>query len=157
MNMKKILLSITAMAALLAGCSDPNEDSLFVQPTNIEEEMSMTTILENSPETYSLWIDLLKYTNYYNALKDANATATVFAPNNEAITKFLADRGVATVEELDYDYARKVVQSHIIDWQGGSSLVYDSTLIEYARKGQYIETQNLFHQYLTLTYGYKGN
>ena len=155
MNMKKILLSITAMAALLAGCSDPNEDSLFVQPTNIEEEMSMTTILENSPETYSLWIDLLKYTNYYNALKDANATATVFAPNNEAITKFLADRGVATVEELDYDYARKVVQSHIIDWQGGSSLVYDSTLIEYARKGQYIETQNLFHQYLTLTYGYK--
>ena len=155
MNMKKILLSITAMAALLAGCSDPNEDSLFVQPTNIELEMSMTTILEKSPETYSLWIDLLKYTNYYNALKDANATATVFAPNNEAITKFLADRGVATVEELDYDYARKVVQSHIIDWQGASGTVDDSTLIEYAREGRYIETQNLFHQYLTLTYGYK--
>ncbi len=153
--MKKILTAFTALAAILVGCTDPNEDTLFVQPTNIENEMSMTTLMERSPETYSQWIALLKYSNFYNALKDANATATVFAPNNEAIQRFLADRGLTSVEELDFNYAREVVQNHIIDWQGASSTINDSTIVEYARGGKYIETQNLFHQYLTLTYGYK--
>ena len=114
--MKKILFTMTVVASLIVGCQDPNEDTLFVQPTNIESEMSTTTILEKSPETYSLWIEMLKYTDYYNALKDANASATVFSPNNEAIKRFLADRGVSTIEELDLDYARKVVQNHKIDW-----------------------------------------
>ncbi len=155
--MKKIFATLTALAALIVGCTDPNEGELFVQPTNIENEMSMTTIMERSPETYSLWIDLLKYTNYYNALKDANANALVFAPNNEAIQRFLAERGLSDVEELDLNYAREVVQNHIIDYTSVDKpdVVTDSSLVEKASGGQYITTQNLFNQYITLTYGYK--
>lgn len=152
--MKKILFTMTVVASLIVGCQDPNEDTLFVQPTNIESEMSTTTILEKSPETYSLWIEMLKYTDYYNALKDANASATVFSPNNEAIKRFLADRGVSTIEELDLDYARKVVQNHIIDWEGGQPEVSDSSLVNDATAGEYIHTRNLFNQYITLSYGY---
>ena len=153
--MKKILITITAIVSLITGCEDPNEDTLFVQPTNIETEMSVTTIMEKSPQTYSMWIEMLKYTDYYNALKDANANATVFAPNNEAIKAFLNDRNVSSIEELDRDYARKVVQNHIIDWQSTSSSVNDSTILTMARQGDYIQTRNLFNQYLTLTFGYK--
>ena len=155
--MKKIFATLTALAALIVGCTDPNEGELFVQPTNIENEMSMTTIMERSPETYSLWIDLLKYTNYYNAVRDANANALVFAPNNEAIQRFLAERGLSDVEELDLNYAREVVQNHIIDYTSVDKpdVVTDSSLVEKARGGQYITTQNLFNQYITLTYGYK--
>jgi len=153
--MKKILISIMAILALV-GCKDPNEGELFVQPTTIESEMSMTTILENSPETYSLWIEMLKYTDFYNALKDANANATVFAPTNEAITSFLNDRGLTAVNELDLDYAKKVVQNHIIDWQDNSNALDDSTMIILARNGEAISAQNLFNKYLTLSYGYKN-
>lgn len=139
----------------LIGCDDPNEGELFVQPTTLESEMSMTTILEKSPETYSLWIEMLKYTDYYNALKDANANATVFAPTNEAITTFLSDRGLSSIEELDVDYASDVVRNHIIDWQDNSNTLSDSTLIILARNGQSISAQNLFNKYLTLSYGYQ--
>lgn len=152
--MKKILFTMTVVASLITGCQDPNEDTLFVQPTNIETEMSTTTILESSPETYSMWIEMLKYTDYYNALKDANASATVFSPNNEAIKRFLAERNVSSIEELDLDYARKVVQNHIIDWQGVSPEVSDSSLVNDATAGDYIHTRNLFNQYINLSYGY---
>ena len=64
--MKKIIISISTLFAIV-GCKDPNEGELFVRPTTIELEMSMTTILENSPETYSLWIELLKHADFYNA------------------------------------------------------------------------------------------
>ena len=100
--MKKILFTMTVVASLITGCQDPNEDTLFVQPTNIETEMSTTTILESSPETYSMWIEMLKYTDYYNALKDANASATVFSPNNEAIKRFLAERTCLQLRSLTW-------------------------------------------------------
>lgn len=152
--MKKIIISI--MVALTTwGCEDPNEGSLFVQPTTIEAEMSMTAILERAPETYSLWIDLLKHADFYNAIKDANANATVFCPNNQAMQKYLNERGLTSVEELDFDYARKLVQNHIIDWQEKGNSLNDSTLILLARDNEYIQTQNLFNKYLTLSYGYK--
>lgn len=155
--MKKILIAFAAITSLIVGCTDPNEGSLFVQPTNIETEMSMTTILERSPETYSMWIELLKYTNYYNAVKDANADALVFSPNNDAIQRFLDNRGLTSIEELDLNYAREVVQSHIIDWTSveDATKVTDSSLVSMARAGEYITTRNLFNQYLTLTFGYK--
>lgn len=139
----------------IVGCEDPNEGELFVRPTNLEAEMSMTTILEKSPETYSLWIELLKHADFYNAMKDANANATVFCPNNQAMEKFLKERGLTSVTELDFDYARTLVKNHVINWGNSGNGLNDSTLIILARDNEYIQTQNLFKKYLTLSYGYK--
>ena len=61
------LLCCNLVAALTA-CSDPNEGSLFMTPTTEEAEMSATDILERDAAQYSLWIELLKHANYYNAL-----------------------------------------------------------------------------------------
>lgn len=152
--MKKILISIMALLAIV-GCEDPNDGSLFVQPTNIESEMSMTTILEKQPDTYSIWLDMLKYADFYNAMKDANANATVFCPNNKAMERFLDERGVASVGELDREYARRVVKNHIIDWQNSKNELNDSSLIILARNNGYISAQNLFNKYLSVSYGYK--
>ena len=49
-NMKKLIISIFAALTFVA-CDDPNEGSLFVQPTTVESEMTMTTLMEKSPET----------------------------------------------------------------------------------------------------------
>ena len=152
--MKKIIISIMTLLAIV-GCEDPNEGELFVQPTTIESEMSMTTILEKSPETYSLWLELLKHADFYNAMKDANANATVFCPNNQAMERFLKERGLTSVTELDFEYARTLVKNHVIDWKGNSNELNDSTLIILARENGYIQNQNLFKKYLTLSYGYK--
>ncbi len=136
-------------------CEDPNEGELFVQPSAFDYEKSMTTLLEEAPETYSLWIELLKHADFYNALKDANANATVFCPSNEAMTSFLQARGLSSVSELELEYAKRLVKNHIIDWGLNKNSLTDSTLIITARDENYIPAQNLFNQYLNLSYGYK--
>lgn len=147
--MKKIFFSLTLLLGLVASCDDPNEGEMFVTPTNIQSEMSMIDILENDPNE-SMWIDFLKYADYYNALKDASSTATVFCPTNEAMRKFLDERGVENITDLDQKYAREVAQAHIIP----NVEISDSTLNDYAESNSYIPTQCLFNTYLSLRYGY---
>ncbi len=113
-------------------CSDPNEGSLFMTPTTEETEMSATDILERDADQYSLWIELLKHANYYNALKNGDANATVFCPTNEAMKRFLNQQGVASVADLPLDYAKDIVRVHII-----SNRQYSDTEIDnYAEQGQ---------------------
>ena len=147
--MKKILFSFAVLLAIV-GCKDPNEGEMFVTPTDLESEMPVTDVLEKAPE-YSLWIQMLKHANYYNALKDASATATVFAPTNEAVSKFLKQRKVNSVSELPVEYAKAVVQNHIIE----GSPISETTIDNYAKDSASISSQNLFGTYLSLRYGDK--
>ncbi|MBQ1800251.1 MAG: DUF5108 domain-containing protein [Prevotella sp.] len=148
--MKKILYHISlGLAMLLAACDDPNEGELFVTPTDLESEMSIIDVLERDSD-YTMWIDFLKHANYYNALKDASSEATIFCPNNMAITAFLKNRGVSSVRDLSKNYARSVAQAHII----ANTSITETTLNNYAESATYIPTQNLFGTYLTLKYGY---
>ena len=110
--MKKIALIFTVILSALTACNDPNEGELFVTPPETEAEMSVTDILESQPETYSMWIELLKHADLYNALKNTDR-ATVFCPDNNAVRSFLAGENAATVAELDKGYARAVAQIHI--------------------------------------------
>lgn len=146
--MKKLLFSILLLVTVLA-CDDPFLDSTYIDPTELENEMSCATVLDNHAEEFSLWIELLKYADYYNALNDAATTATVFCPTNQAMHEFLAWAGVETVSQLDEQYAKAVAQVHII-----ASDVTDETLLSYAEKGTSIPQQTIFGSYLTLGYGY---
>lgn len=98
-----------------------------------------------------MWIQMLKYANYYNALKDASASATVFAPTNDAVNKFLKQRKVSSISELPVEYAKAVVQNHIIE----GSPISETTIDNYAKDSASISSQNLFGTYLSLRYGYK--
>lgn len=147
-----LMLSATV---LLAGCSDPNNGELFVTPTENRAEMSIVDAMETDVYNgqFSEWIKLLRATNYYNALKSASATATVFSPTNEAMTKFLNDRGLTSVEELvtqDSAYAKAVVQEHIIS----GSKYFDNQIDVYAKAKSYIPERNLFGEYLNMSYGF---
>lgn len=145
--------TLWAMAALigLASCDDPFEDSTFVTPTDLEEEMTCTSVLEKYEETFSLWLELLHYTDYYNGLKDADAKATLFAPTNKAMEEFLAWRGVNSVQELDLTYAKYVVQTHIIN----STKINSESFVNRAEEGVAFEYASLFQGYITPTFGYK--
>ena len=43
-----------AMLLMVCSCTDPNEDSNFVDPTDIEAEMKITDILEKYSDEYSM-------------------------------------------------------------------------------------------------------
>lgn len=159
-NIKQLLvgcLTICGMVAATTSCTDPNEDSLFVTPTTEEAEMAATDILERDADQYSLWIELLKHANYYNALKDGSANATVFCPTNDAIQEFLKEQGVSSVSELPVDYAKSVVRVHIIN----NKQYTDTQIDNYANQGRaYVERgielpdTTLLGTNLTVRYGY---
>ena len=144
-----ILGLCTLCAVLCTSCDDPFEGDTFVTPTDLEEEMTCTAVLESHPEDFSMLIELLKYADYYNGLKDADAVATLFAPTNEAIEEFLAWRGVGSIEELGKTYAQYVVQNHILN---GTKL-NSETFINNAVDGEAIGTQSLFQAYLRPSFG----
>lgn len=133
----------------LASCDDPFDGETFVTPSDVEEEMTCTAVFESRPNDFSLWLDLLKYADYYNGLKDADAVATVFAPTNQAIREFLEWRGASSVEDLDKTYAQYVVQNHIIN---GIKL-NSETFINNAVAGEAIGTQSLFQAFLRPSFG----
>lgn len=150
-SMKRYTLWATAALAGFISCDDPFEDSTFVTPTNLEAEMTCTTVLEKYDETFSLWLELLHYTDYYNGLKDADAKATLFAPTNQAMEEFLAWKGVSSVQELDLTYAQYVVQTHIIN----QTKIGSESFVNQAEAGVSFEYASLFQGYITPTFGYK--
>ncbi len=153
--MKKIFIMLSivlcAYGGLTVSCTDdPNEGELFVRLTNNKADMSVADVLSRQGDEYSLWVEMLKYADYYNALKDAKSTVTAFCPNNDAVRRFLADRGVESVSELSKDYARSVVQEHLI----ANTLYQLSEIDTAAVYGESLRQQNLFGSYLSFGYGY---
>ena len=147
--MKKFSLFILALITLITSCEDPYEGTTYIRSSNDALEMTCAAYLTLNSDEFSLWVELLKYSDYYNALNDADATATVFCPDNDAMREFLEWRGVSSVRELDRDYARAVAQVHILNYD-----LSDASLINYAENGESIPSQTLFQSYLTTGFGY---
>lgn len=161
LRVKRAMLCTALLTAhfllLTTSCSDPNEGSLFVTPTTEETEMAATDILERDAQQFSLWIELLKKANYYNALKDGSASATVFCPNNEAMKRFLKEQGVASVDELPDSYAKSVVRVHIINKKKYTDTQIDQYAEQgrnYAERGYEVPDTTLLGTNLTLRYGH---
>jgi uncharacterized surface protein with fasciclin (FAS1) repeats len=133
---------------VVTSCVDPFINQTYIEKTDEDTDLSNASYLKKNEATYSMFIDLLKYADLYNALNDANTTSTVFAPNNEAMTKFLAWKGVSTVRELDKDYAKAVAQVHIFP-----SNIAESSFIAYVEAGT-IPIKNIFGTYLSTSYGF---
>jgi len=131
-------------------CRDPFLDTTYIEQTNEDLQLSNAEFLTKYEDRYSLWIELLKYANLYNALNDAVTNSTVFAPNNSAMTKFLEWKGVSSVQELDKEYARYVAQVHII-----KDKISESDFINYVEAGS-VPKKTLFNTYLTTSYGFKN-
>ncbi len=150
MIMKKYSLLTSILIALFGSCKDPYEGTTYLTDTGDELEMTCAAVLSKNSDDFSLWVELLKYADYYNALNDADATAIVFCPTNEAMREFLAWKEVESVSELDREYARAVVQQHIIN----NYTLSDEMLANYAKNGENIPGQTLFDNYLSTGFGY---
>ena len=76
--------------SLLASCVDNDDDV----PTNrySAEKMTAAQFLEENESRVGDFIRLLKRTSYFSMLS-TYGDFTVFAPNNEAIEKYISDNG----------------------------------------------------------------
>lgn len=149
--MKKFGILSIFVLILLSGCRDPFLEEPFIKSTGEDLELSNAEFLKKYEEKYSLWIQLLKHADVFNALNDAGSISTVFAPDNQAMSEFLAWRGVENVEELDKNYARYVAQVHIL-----AENLPEAVFIAYVESGL-IPIQTVFGTYLSTSYGFMDN
>ncbi len=109
------LLSIALITPLFISCSDDdNTDSLG----NNDNGITITAFVENN-DNYTLLAAALEATDLDETLNDSNAQFTVFAPDNDALTAFLATAGfpggLAEVDEEDeIDLVKNILLNHVV-------------------------------------------
>lgn len=157
----KVLLVAAPMVALygsLSSCSDSLEGTSFVTPSDSLATLTVIDVMKNeslTKESYTMWLDMLQKANYYNALNNADANtvkATVFAPTDEAVQKFLARRGLSSIDEIDPELLKCLVQQHIIDCKT-SSVLNDDELKDYAQRNVTYPNVTLFNTPVSFSYG----
>ena len=146
--MRKLFFTLPILLFVLSACSDPFLNQTYIEKTNADLELTNASFLKKNAADFSMWIELLKYADMYNALNDASTTSTVFAPNNEAMTAFLEWKGVTSVTELSKKYAKYVAQVHILNYDLG-----ESSFITYVEGGS-IPIPTIFGTYLSTSYGF---
>lgn len=134
---KIYLLSI--ILCIFFACEDPHKNDTY-QVYNVNP---ISTYLESHPDDYSEWVSVLKYADLFNAINFANQDFTAFVPHNEAVKDFYVKKGVTSIEELGYDYARNLAQFHIIA---------DSIPKETFTEGGRLEKPTLSDDYLFFTF-----
>lgn len=96
-------------------CDDPYQNDTF----QAYDLFPTGTYLDSRSDEFSEWIEILKFADLYNAINQASKVYTCFVPNNDAVKEFFDKKGVSSIEELGKDYARSLVQYHIIEGEVG--------------------------------------
>ena len=96
---------------LLFSCDDPYEDDTY----QAYSDFPSASYLDTEPDAFSMWVEILHYADLYNAVNQASETYTLFVPDNAAVEKFYEMQGVTSVQELDKDYVKELVQYHTIN------------------------------------------
>lgn len=143
--MKKILIILFILTTFLSlhSCSDPYEGTTFQA-----YDVNPASAYMSSREDLSEWVHVLKYSNLYNAINQATAAFTVFAPTNEAMQRFYQKKGISSIEDLGVDYARTLVKYHVIE----DSIDYATFIV-----GGELPDKTISGDQLTVTFGDSGN
>lgn len=113
----------------LGGCKEEIDESNFAMKT----EETMTDYLVNNPDRFSaiktifdrVKLGSLADASTLTSVLAARGNYTLFAPNNEAITNYLKELGVGSIDELTYEQAELIAKSCIID--NGESSPYEES------------------------------
>ncbi len=141
--MKRYIITLCTLIAFLFSCEDPYENDTYMA----YDEYPTATYLDSRADDFSLWIELLHYTDLYNAINQASRTFTCFVPDNDAMTTFLKSKNVSSVEELDKSYATQLVKYHLIE----DEISQKKLLV-----GGKLTTQTVSEDYLTISFGEGG-
>lgn len=125
-SVKGFLMMVSALA--LAGCKESVEDGDYAIASD-KTVMAFLSDNEQFSDIVSVFERVRLGSNEeaspLSSVLSARGNYTVFAPNNEAVEAFLAEEGVTSVDELEYDDAEMLAKNCIID--NGDSDPYEST------------------------------
>lgn len=133
--MKRIMILFAVAFMLMCGsCTDPYENQVFKDT----DKMPAASYMEAHSSTYSSWIDLLNYTGLFNTV-NLKMDYTCFVPDNGAMAKFLTEKGITSVRELDKNEAINLVKYHLIaSHQYSSSEFSDGMFPDSTASGDYL-------------------
>lgn len=99
------------MSISFVACVDNDDD--VPESRYSATKLTAAQLLEENEERVGEFIAMLKRTPYYSLLT-TYGNYTVFAPNNDAVNKYLATNGYETVEAIPEAVCDTLVRSHII-------------------------------------------
>lgn len=100
-------------ASLLTACVDNDfNDENYYSAT----KRTAAQFLNDSPERYSKFQQILERANYYSML-GTYGTYTIFAPTNEAVDKYLSEAGLRDISEIPDAKCDTIARTHIINTQ----------------------------------------
>ncbi|MFY0713656.1 fasciclin domain-containing protein [Seonamhaeicola sp. NFXS20] len=128
---------------LLNACNDSLDDTTFFTT----DEMTIIGTLESNPEKFSLYVEILKKAEYYNALK-SYGNYTCFAPTNEAILNYIQENfNASSVDELtseeDIKWLQTLVKFHTMPSGKLTSSFIEGRLPDTTFTGDYLTTSFL--------------
>lgn len=108
------LLRLAAMAAVvvtaMTACVDSDyDDTNYYTATN----RTAAQLISDSPDRYSQFQALLEKANYYSLLS-TYGTFTVFAPDNNAFNKWLAEKGYGSIADIPDATCDTIARTHIV-------------------------------------------
>ena len=134
-----IRICILIIVAAVYSCDDPYKDETFA----VYNMQPISSYLSTRPDDFSEWIKVMKYADMYNAVNQATAKLTLFAPTNRAMEAFYQEKKVSSVEELGKVYVRQLVQYHLVN---------DTITLEEFSKGGELEDKTLSNDILEVTF-----
>lgn len=144
----RTVLPVASALLVLFACEDPYMGQMFELDDGDDTKITNVAFMEKHAEEYSMFLDFLKYADYYNALNDASKTVTVFAPDNNAMKDFMEQKNIISFDQLSKEYARQVIQVHLL-----RTSLSENSFIQYVNEGS-ISVPTLFGDYLALAYGH---
>ena len=132
MRYLQLALCGVLLIAIVAGCRKEAFDDFYSRPDNLESPIFARL---DEVGRFSLFRQLIEKAGYAQTLAQAGYW-TLFAPNDEAVARFVSEHGYGTVDEVPDDIAEQIVRyalvynafqtNHISDYQ--SSLGWEEGL-----------------------------
>ena len=110
LKFNKWLSAISFMVVLLAALAGCKREEFAVNTTT---DVNIVGYLNKNPETFSMLSKILQITGSDNSL-NGYGSYTLFAPNNDAISKYLTELGKTSVEQVPVNDLKDLVKFHLI-------------------------------------------
>lgn len=103
-----------------------------------DETVNITDYLRQNDD-YSMFLEMLEITNYASFM-NTYGTYTLFLPNNEAVKKYLAEVGAASLKDVPLADIQEIVKLHILDQEVPTTSFTDGKIATPSQQGQFIIT-----------------
>ncbi len=110
------------LAGILAGCNDPYKEQLF----KAYDESPVALLLSENPD-YSMWVEMWRRVDLYNAMNLGTGTYTCFVADNNAVSAYLQEHGYSSIDSIGYEDLEYLMRYHVIN---GSKIAYSSLLLK---------------------------